>query len=253
MCLVAVAWRAHAEFPLIVAGNRDEYHQRPSAAADWWADCPGVYGGRDMVAGGSWLAINRRGRLAVVTNYPSEDDGLDPELSRGHLVGDFVRGADSSLTYLDAVAASRHRYAGFCLIVASVEGVRAMASPSRNARSHWALSPGTFTVSNSPLERPWPKAAYLDTELQRVLHSEAVTPEVLFDVLAEREAVGADASEPQLARTPFVTGEDYGTRAMTVVIVNHAGQIQFAERRFDRNGALSGESLVSFQMEAGVD
>ena len=47
MCLVDVAWRAHPDYPFIFVGNRDEFHARASAAADWWQDAPDVFGGRD--------------------------------------------------------------------------------------------------------------------------------------------------------------------------------------------------------------
>ena len=70
MCLLSLAWQAHPDYPLIFVGNRDEYHARPTAAADWWQDRPDILGGRDLQAGGTWLAINRKGDFGVVTNRP---------------------------------------------------------------------------------------------------------------------------------------------------------------------------------------
>jgi uncharacterized protein with NRDE domain len=253
MCLVGVAWQGHADFPLIVVGNRDELHERPAAPAGWWTDCEGVYGGRDLLAGGSWLAINRSGRLAVVTNYPHAGGTPKPAASRGHLVGDFVRGTDHSTVYLQAVAARAHRYAGFCLILASADGVLAMTSAARGAAAQWPLVPGTFTVSNSPLDQPWPKAQFLDAALQNTLLDGDITTEAFFDLLAHRGPTGAASSGPELARTPFVTGAEYGTRASTVVLVNRAGQCDFAERRFDSQGELAGESRVSFEIDRAID
>ncbi|MCE7896984.1 MAG: hypothetical protein DYH19_09470, partial [Gammaproteobacteria bacterium PRO8] len=55
MCLVAIAWRAHPRYPLIIVANRDEDHGRPAAPAAWWPDASQVFGGRDLRAGGSWL------------------------------------------------------------------------------------------------------------------------------------------------------------------------------------------------------
>jgi uncharacterized protein with NRDE domain len=60
MYLIATAWNAHPRYPLILLGNRDELHRRPSVAADWWPEAPGVFGGRDLKAGGSWHCIERR-------------------------------------------------------------------------------------------------------------------------------------------------------------------------------------------------
>ena len=68
MCLIVVALGATPRYPLIVAANRDEQHARPTASAAWWTAPPGVFGGRDLLAGGTWLAVDRRGRFAAVTN-----------------------------------------------------------------------------------------------------------------------------------------------------------------------------------------
>src|SRR3546814_13729680 len=68
MCLIALAWRVHPRFPLALIANRDEAHARPTAAAGFDPGAPDVYGGRDLVQGGSWLQVSKRGRLAAVTN-----------------------------------------------------------------------------------------------------------------------------------------------------------------------------------------
>ena len=34
MCLIAIAWKAHPQFDLVLAGNRDEFLARPAAALD---------------------------------------------------------------------------------------------------------------------------------------------------------------------------------------------------------------------------
>lgn len=93
MCLIACAWRSHPRYPLVVIANRDEQHARPSAAAGFDPEAPAIYGGRDLVQGGSWLQVSTRGRLAAATNVRA---GSSPEVrprSRGWLVRDFVRGA----------------------------------------------------------------------------------------------------------------------------------------------------------------
>ena len=63
MCLVLFAWQAHPRFPLVLAANRDEFHQRPSAPADFWPDSPGLLAGRDLQAGGTWMGVTRSGRF----------------------------------------------------------------------------------------------------------------------------------------------------------------------------------------------
>src|SRR5262249_28732879 len=64
MCLLLIAFDSHPDYTLIVAANRDEFYDRPSTAAAFWADAPWVVGGRDLKAGGTWLGIDRCGRFA---------------------------------------------------------------------------------------------------------------------------------------------------------------------------------------------
>ena len=62
MCLILLAWRQHADFPLVVAANRDEFHARPAERAGFWKDHPGILAGRDLEANGSWMGVSRSGR-----------------------------------------------------------------------------------------------------------------------------------------------------------------------------------------------
>src|SRR5688500_2594326 len=116
MCLVVVSLEASERYSLVFCANRDERHARPSATAGWWHDHPRVLGGRDLVAGGSWLAIDRAGRLAAVTNFRTLDATAAPR-SRGELVAEYVTGARS----LDAYSAALHRrsaeYGPFSLLL----------------------------------------------------------------------------------------------------------------------------------------
>ena len=68
MCLLVLAWKHHPRYRLILAGNRDEFHERPAAPLGWWQDDPRILGGRDLKAGGTWLGVARSGRFGVVTN-----------------------------------------------------------------------------------------------------------------------------------------------------------------------------------------
>jgi len=69
MCLLVVAWMSHPRYRLVVVGNRDEFHDRPTAPLGWWSDHPGILAGRDLRAGGTWLGLARSGRFGLVTNF----------------------------------------------------------------------------------------------------------------------------------------------------------------------------------------
>src|SRR5262252_8079749 len=92
MCLVVAALGVSTRHELLFAANRDERHARPSEAAHWWPDVPDLFGGRDLLAHGTWLAVDRSGRLAAVTNFRDVSAAAAP-LSRGALVADYLRGA----------------------------------------------------------------------------------------------------------------------------------------------------------------
>ncbi len=254
MCLVSVAFRAHPQYPLIVAANRDELHARPTAGADWWPDLPGVFGGRDLLAQGSWLAVSRTGRLALVTNSPARagPDGATAA-SRGQLVRDFVSGAIAPSDYAAQVHAQASEFAGFTLVLAepgAVSWLAAGAVPFRSAE----LQPGAvLALSNGPLDPPWPKARYLEAEVRRLISDEHADLESsLLAVLGIRHIgwtdtpPGDDPALAQLAHRPFVVGPDYGTRASTIVLWDHAGRCHFTERRFDAAGRRAGECRETF-------
>ena len=76
MCLILVAWKAHHDYPFIVAANRDEFHARATAVAGAWTDAPQVLAGRDLEAGGTWLGVTDAGRFAAVTNVREALDAL---------------------------------------------------------------------------------------------------------------------------------------------------------------------------------
>ena len=78
MCLIVWAYDCHPRYRLILAANRDEFYARASLAAGYWPDRPLVLGGRDLAAGGTWLAVSRSGRLAAVTQL-SGSCGSQPQ------------------------------------------------------------------------------------------------------------------------------------------------------------------------------
>ena len=115
MCLVAIAWKTHPRWSLVVAANRDEWRDRPAAPAGWWADAPGVLAGRDLRAGGTWMGVTRDGRFAAVTNFRDPSDKRGDARSRGELVAEFLKGRDDPRRFLDRLAAIAGAYNGFNL------------------------------------------------------------------------------------------------------------------------------------------
>ncbi len=101
MCLILFAWKMHQNFPLVLAANRDEFYERPSAPAAFWEDAPDLLAGRDLRDGGTWLGITRGGRVAALTNYRDPTSLKTEAPSRGMLVSDYLRGRENPGAYLD--------------------------------------------------------------------------------------------------------------------------------------------------------
>lgn len=68
MCTVIVGFQCVPESPLVVAANRDELLARPSDPPQLLTSDPPRWGGRDRLAGGTWLAVDPAGRVGAVTN-----------------------------------------------------------------------------------------------------------------------------------------------------------------------------------------
>ena len=70
--------------PLIVAANRDELYERPSVAMTVLRQGgPRILGGRDELAGGTWLAVNEHAVVAALVNQPSAE-GHQRRAAHGH-------------------------------------------------------------------------------------------------------------------------------------------------------------------------
>jgi uncharacterized protein with NRDE domain len=228
MCLIVVAHRASARYPLRIAANRDEEYARPSLAAAFWEDGQ-VIGGRDEVHGGSWLAMTRTGRFAAVTNLRGAIRSPQAR-SRGSLVTNFVRGDDDPRTYAAAVAADRHHYAGFHLLIGRLGGdlVQLSGAPT-------VLEPGIHGLSNAPVDVRWRKVDLATDAVRGALESpnaEAVVEELLR-ILRTAPAKG------DVTRNLFIEGTQYGTRASTV-IVSDGGNVLFVEQGYGPRGVLLG-------------
>jgi len=160
VCLILVAWQTHADLPLVVAANRDEFHARPTAAADFWHDAPHILAGRDLEAGGTWMGITRTGRFAALTNFRDPACHKPDAPSRGRLVSDFLAGEASIDAYLDELAPDG--YNGFNLLLGDGEQLVAFSNVSNERH---VLSPGIYGLSNHQIDTPWPKVSAGKTAL----------------------------------------------------------------------------------------
>lgn len=242
MCLIGVAWRADAQHELVLAANRDEFHDRPSAPAAPWDDAPQVFGGRDLRSGGSWLAVSQRGRLAAVTNVRRMIPPNPAAPTRGALVADFVRGDAGAAAFAEGLRAKAEAYSGFNLLL--YDGRELLYVDNHPEFEVARVAPGVHVVSNDQLDTPWPKSLRLKAVLERTRDRAA-----LFEALADRRPA-RDAELPdtgvgleleRMLSPAFIVSPGYGTRCSTVVALGPAG-IDFVEKRFRPSGELDAET-----------
>lgn len=257
MCLIALAWRQHPRYPLVIAANRDEAHARPTASAGLDPEAPSVYGGRDLVQGGGWLQVSTAGRLAAVTNVRN---GLRAEAaprSRGWLVRDFARGTGTASAFTAALDDEGDGFGPFNFL--AFDGTALAFASNQPRPMHAPVAPGLHAMSNGAFDAAWPKSTLAMRALETWLASPLALEEdplsvpgalePLFQALADT-TVAPDDQLPdtgvglELERSlspPFVRGEAYGTRCSTLVLARRDGFV-FAERRFGPDASLLGTS-----------
>lgn len=255
MCLILIALNERHDYPLILSANRDEYFSRPTREAAYWEDAPDVLGGRDLEAGGSWLGVDRRGRIAAVTNLrepPLKKTGLE---SRGRLVADYLKDRIDPETYLRDVIRRRHHFDAYNLLAGMKTDLFFHTS---RYEGYEKLDNGIHGVSNGELNCNWPKVVRGKKAFSDVLNAgPIIDPEDLFAILADTTAA-ADAELPdtgigqELERnlSPiFVHMDRYGTRSSTVLIMDSQGSVVVCERNFSETGAVVNTGRFEFTVE----
>ncbi|RZV31747.1 MAG: NRDE family protein [Chromatiales bacterium] len=249
MCLIALSIRQHPDYPLILAANRDEFHARPTKEAHWWPDKPDIVGGRDLQAGGTWLALHRDGRFATVTNFRDAEPPKAGHRSRGHLVTGFLESDLTPADYLDTI--DEQSYAGFNLIVGTLSDVAYLSNREQGKRQ---LDATTYGLSNALLDGPWHKVERSKEKLSSMIADGDVDETSLMRLMndrnkapvAEVETGRLDFEKAHAITAPFIVMPDYGTRCSSIVLADKEGNWRFVERRFDPAGRQTGESKFSF-------
>lgn len=236
MCLILLAYNAHPQYRLIVCANRDEFYDRPSAPLAYWPDRPDVLGGRDLLQGGTWLGVTRKGRLAAITNFRDPGRLKTNAPSRGHLVSDFLCGSSPPETYLRGISINASQYNGFNLIVGDRTGLYCHSNFGEGVQ---ALTPGVHGLSNHLLDTPWPKVNRGKNALADILSiPDEPSSENLFGLLQEQTQApdellphtGVDLAWERMLSPIFITSPTYGTRCSSVVMLHSDGRIRFWER-----------------------
>ncbi|MDA3920362.1 MAG: NRDE family protein [Salinisphaera sp.] len=239
MCLIVFAWQQCVNFDVVLAANRDEFHARPAAAAHWWADATGLFGGRDLQAGGAWCAAGRDGRFAAVTNV--REPVMTPgRYSRGRLVRDYLAGAETTAaSWAEQIDTAGADYSPFNLLIGDAGQLWFVSNRGHSRRR--LLGPGIYAVSNGHWGEHWPKTDRAEHALRDLMARSQPDVDPLFNILADRQLppgdalpnTGVDRAHEEFLSPIFIAGEQYGTRASTVLRRAVDGRMDYHERSFD--------------------
>ena len=254
MCILFIAIAQHPDYPLIVAANRDEYYSRPSEKMHFWQDHPGVLAGRDKRAGGTWLGVNKNGQFAAVTNFRDKLQLRKDARSRGDLVTRFLTGdyQQKDIYQFHHFLDTQHEYYNpFNLLYGDLQSIWAWGHVENTPTK---LSPGFHSVSNGPIDQPWPKMSRGVEKLTRYIQkSDQIDSDKLLEIM--RDPTQADLSllpdtgigsfrERQLSSI-FVRSNDYGTRTTSLLRFSNT-RIDITECNYSMEGTPT--SLVDFTL-----
>lgn len=238
VCLLIALFQMVPGAPLIVAANRDERLDRPAIPVTVLRERdPRVLGGRDLLAGGTWLAVSDRGLVAGLTNQPAAA-GRDPaKRSRGELpmacaAHDTVADAAGAL----AAGVDAARYNPCWMLVGDRDNLFSVGiGPDSRRPEVEHLGPGLHVLENASLRARSAKAAFVRQMVEQALadrpdRGPAATAEILQAVLRDhRPAVPEPRTDPAGRVWPAsltaacVHAEGYGTRSSAIVTVPAAG------------------------------
>ena len=257
MCIIFFAFQAHPQYKLVVAANRDENFQRPTATAQFWQDEPNLLAGQDLSAHGTWLGVTKTGRFAALTNYRSAPSGEPQDKrSRGWIVRDFLLNDDSPQRYLNTIKEQKEAYRGFNVIVGDLSSLWYFSNREHTVKQ---LEPGVYGLSNHLLDTPWPKIVRGKSQFQTCLESRDVSEDGLFRLLAD-DQLADDADLPDTGvglelekkLSPiFIRTPDYGTRSSTVLTISRDNDVRFTERVYENSHYL--DHNYAFKIDATTD
>jgi uncharacterized protein with NRDE domain len=236
MCLILFAWKVRKDYPLILAANRDEFYNRPTAPMQWWEDQPNLLAGKDLQAGGTWMGVNKSGKFAAITNYRQFPITETFATSRGSLVKDYL--TDNQLTpaaYLKRLEEEGDGYDGFNLLFGTTDELFYYSNKGGQAGQ---VAPGVHGLSNHLLDTNWPKVEKGRAALEKQLQKDTIKEEEYLPLLGDRQIApdehlpdtGIGLEKERWLSAMYISSEGYGTRCSTIMTINENKQFTLLEK-----------------------
>lgn len=240
MCLVVLRWQPDAKYPLLLVANRDEFRERPAEPMHWWPnEANPILAGKDLKAGGTWLAFNDAGHFALLTNIRPGYVGTQGKRSRGELPLAFTRERTSIEAFHKSLKPNLADYGGFNLLLG--DGQRLFWFSSNHPEGQW-LAPGIHSLSNHDLDTNWPKTVLARQQMQA--HAEQLAEQLDAPILTDTQqaapedlpATGVALDVEKMLSAQTILADHYGTRCRTLVRQRLGGQLSVREVQLDKEG-----------------
>jgi uncharacterized protein with NRDE domain len=243
MCLIVFSYQENKEsskaFPgsLILAANRDEYYERPTKSMHWWEQ-EKILAGKDLQAGGTWLAVSDDGRFAAITNYKELINGKADLKTRGELVSNYITSKGlSSIDYLENIKGIN--YAGFNLLLGDKEGIHYFSNRTEEIDK---LEPGIHAVGNLLLNSQTKKSIKVKNQFKELLQTNPDEVALIEFMkrdsgdLSDLDMAGFKETEHEEIPYRFIKSDVYGTRCTTLLNIDPNGKYRITEQNYSKRG-----------------
>ena len=239
MCLIVLSLNPDDGYKLVLTSNRDEFYDRPTESMHWWNASEEILSGIDKNFNGTWMALNKSGKLAAVTNVREltalslEEKPFEELSSRGDLVKNFLISKDSSFEYLNKI--DFLNYQGFNLIL--FDGREALICSNRGLEK--TLKPREiYVVGNKPIEQSSEKLDSAKKDFEDLLNSE-ISSKSLFNMMQTPKNKPLEFSEAFTNENHgkefpyrFIETDVYGTRSTTSITIDNNNKAIVEETSF---------------------
>lgn len=253
MCILFIARDQRKDYPLVIAANRDEFHQRPTQSSHIWCSHPPIFAGKDLQAGGTWMGVTRGGRIGALTNIRQPGKDRKDAKSRGELVVDYLTWKQDDSAFASRLRHHQADYNGFNLLYGTWRNLQVFNNATGEVSP---VDSGVHGLSNARLNAPWPKLSRgVDALAYYCSQADRLTEDGLFELLQDTTEA-PDEALPQTGvpfewekrLSPiFIRSEDYGTRASTLLLVKKDGSATWVERTYAASGEQMTHTNAHFQ------